>query len=961
MNYFINLRRFVSPGFALCSAICLMFAASSVFAQTALTGGLRGNITDANGAAIPAAIVRLENKTLSIKQEVVTDADGRFTILRLIPDVNYEMQITANGFRQFVSGGINVVSGETNVIDARLDVSAVSETVDVNGTESQLEQRAEISQVVSAEQLAELPIFNRTIQRAALLDPHVRNTSPIGGDTSNSTRLSINGRIYRETHYELDGANNTDFVFNNAPAQTVSLSSIQEFKVLTNQYAAEHGGTTAGFVILTTKSGTNEFRGEGFFNVRPSGIGARPPLANRRIPNQRLEYGASFGGPIFKEKTFFFANYEGTRQDRGSFVDRPTPQVFLGNLRENLGLVKVDHRFTDNHSIGFRLNGARYTNTNTNDRITFLAQSSQPIQPSAAARSILQNVGTQLNDTYTKGNFVNEFRVSYLNALPSTSVPLTPQAVVIRTGISTEGNSTFSNYRLQITEFADIMSLQLGRHSLKFGGNYTRQMLHEVAFQQFGTYTFNAAGTLTQFSQVLGVNNLRSGQTQTALFVQDDFRLTNQLTLNIGLRHDYQSIIKDKNNFGPRLGFAYDVGGRGTTVVRGGAGVYYDQPFYHGFTQRYLQGGLDSQTRTISFSATQTSSVEAQLAAAGIAFPNSFNPLTPFNSLSPFLSNAPRNLFLKGENIRSPYTAQFSLGVQQKIYKDFVFNADVIHNFSRKQLTVFNQNAPAPFIRTSQNQFRGTDNPQTAAQITAAQALAVTLANQSRPFFNPATRTSIFQGVTVRDVLTSFNAGNSEYDALSVGVTKRFGSRYTFSANYVYSSALDSVTDDHLGANPNDFNDVVGAERAQSDFNQRHRFVAYGTINLPLQIEFTGVATLASGLRINPLTGFDNNGDGINTDRPAGFARNSFVGPSHRRFDASFVKKIAMKSLGETMRLELRADIYNAFNNSNFYRFNNRYGNLASGLPEPTLAQPLSGISSVDPGRQIQFGARFVF
>jgi hypothetical protein len=194
-----------------------------------------------------------------------------------------------------------------------------------------------------------------------------------------------------------------------------------------------------------------------------------------------------------------------------------------------------------------------------------------------------------------------------------------------------------------------------------------------------------------------------------------------------------------------------------------------------------------------------------------------------------------------------------------------------------------------------------------------------------------------------------------------MGVTKRFGSRYMFSANYVYSSAIDSVTDDHLGANPNDLTMSSERNARSQTFNQRHRFVAYGTINLPLQIEFTGVATLASGLRINPLTGFDNNGDGINTDRPAGFARNSFIGPSHKRFDASFVKKIEMKNLGETMRLEIRADVYNVFNNSNFYRFNNDYGNLAGGLPLPTFAQPLSGISSVDPGRQIQFGARFVF
>jgi hypothetical protein len=399
--------------------------------------------------------------------------------------------------------------------------------------------------------------------------------------------------------------------------------------------------------------------------------------------------------------------------------------------------------------------------------------------------------------------------------------------------------------------------------------------------------------------------------------------LTNQLTLNIGLRHDYQSIIEDKNNFGPRLGFAYDVAGKGTTVIRGGAGVYYDQPFYHGFAQRYLQGGATSQTRTIMLNATE-------FAASGLTFPNSFDPRDPRA-----VPLAPRNLFLRGEDLRSPYTAQFSLGVQQKLYRDFIFNADVIHNFSRKQLTVFNRNAASPFVRTDFGQTR-----------------SVAAANATRPF-------TMFLGVPVRNVLVSTNAGNSEYNALSIGVSKRFGNRYTFASNYVFSSAIDSVTDDHLGANPNDFSDVIGAERAPSDFNQRNRFVTYGTVNLPYQFELTGVATLASGLRINPLTGVDNNGDGNTTDRPFGFERNSFSGASHKRLDASLVKKIAIQSLAENMRLEIRADVFNLFNNSNFYRFNNTYGNGAT--PAASFGRPLSGISSVDPGRQIQFGARFVF
>lgn len=355
-------------------------------------------------------------------------------------------------------------------------------------------------------------------------------------------------------------------------------------------------------------------------------------------------------------------------------------------------------------------------------------------------------------------------------------------------------------------------------------------------------------------------------------------------------------------------------------MIRGGTGVYFDKPFYHGFAQRYLQGGPASQTRTITLT-------PAELAAAGLSFPNSFDPRDPRA-----VPAATRNLFLRGEGLRSPYTIQASLGVQQKLFNDFIFNADVIHNLSRKQLLVFNRNAPAPFPRTAFGQTRST-----------------AAANATRPF-------TTFLGVPVRDVLVSFNAGNSEYNALSLGLTKRFGNHYTFATNYVYSSAIDSVADDHLGANVNEWSDIVRAERGPSDFNQRHRFIAYGTVNLPYQFEFTGVALLASGLRINAITGLDNNGDGITVDRPFGFSRNAFAGPYHKRFDASLVKKF---TLNENMRVELRGDLFNLFNNGNFYRFNNVHGNGAT--PVAAFGAALSGISNVDPGRQFQFGLRMIF
>jgi hypothetical protein len=897
---------------------------------------LRGIITDANGAAIPAAVVKIENKSLSVRQEATTDADGRFVVLNLIPATDYEMSVAANGFKSFARSGVAVISTETNTIDARLDVAAVTESVNVNATgDAQLSQTAELSQVINERRLNELPLYNRNLNRAALLNPQVRNTGGLGADGSDATRLSINGRIYRETHYKLDGNANFDAYTNNAPLQTVSLSAVQEYKILTNQYSAEHGGTTAGFLIATTKSGTSDFRGEGFFLVRPSGIQARPPLASLRVPNQLLQFGGSFGGPIFKDRTLFFANYEGTRRERGSFISLPSPGIYVGRLEENLGLLKIDHRFTGNHTASVRFNASRLTNDNVNDRITFNSQSAQQALPGTAVFAYNQAFGIQFNDNYViNSNLVNEFRVSYTNAIPSGSQPVTPSPVIVVPAFSTDGNGTFAEFRLQNVQIVDQMSLQLGRHSLKFGGDYTRQTVNDRSYQAFGTYTLGATPTaanplgVSRFQQQVAAEDLRYGQTRFAAFLQDDLRFNSQLTFNLGVRYDYQSLIDDYNNFGPRLGFAYDVGGKGDTVVRGGAGMYYDQPFFHGFTQRYLLNGASAARGTIDISG----------AAAVALYPNSLDPR------SPVPQTARRSLFLQGDDLTSPYTLQFSLGVQRKIIGDWVANADYIHTRSRGLLTAFNINAPSPFPRTAFGQIRG------GGTISNAQ----TLANATRPF-------NSYRGVPVTDVLVSTNAGSAEYNALILGASKRFGNRYTFAANYVLSSSIDSITDDHLGANPNEWSDVIGGERSQTDFNQRHRFVSYGTIALPYNSQFSMVATIASGVRINPLTGVDNNGDGRTVDRPADFGRNSFVGKGQTRFDASLAKSFRVNAINETARFEIRADVFNLFNNSNFYRFNNVYGNRADGMPLATFGQPIGGVSNVDPGRQFQFTGRFMF
>lgn len=920
MNYLklSSYRRLISPKFLLSSAIYLLIGVFSVFAQTALTGGLRGIVTDSNGAVLSGATVRLENKSLSIKQEATTDADGNFVFLGLTPATDYTLQTTSNGFRSSAQSAVAVVSGETNAVDIKMEVANVAATVNVNAEEeAQLAESPEVSQVISTRQLRDIPLQSRNVTRTALLDPQVRTINSLGAESFRSTRIAINGRSFRETHYKLDGSTNFDALYNNAPLQGIALSAIQEFKVLTNQYSAEHGGTSGGFIITTTKSGTDKFHGEGFLFVRPSGIQARPPLADRRVPNQYLQGGGAIGGPIVGGKTFFFADYEGTTQDRGAFVDRPVPLIFNATTRENIGLVKIDHRFSDTHTVTFRINGNRSMITNPNDVVNSLTTSAQPAQPSTAQSSLAQAVGVQVSDTIVRGKFVNELRVSYVNAIPYSIAPLTPSVVVIRNGISAEGNASYDSDRLQNYQAAEQISYQTGNHSFRFGGDFVRQRLHDLQYDQFGTYVFNTAGTLAQFRQQLGIADLRYGQTRINGFVQDDYRFNQRLTLNLGLRYDYQSIIKDYNNFGPRLGFALDVKGDGNTVVRGGAGVYYDQPFLHGFTQLHLLNSPTALTGMVTLSPGDPNFP---------TFPNSFDPRAPFPT------NVRRDLIVRGDGIVNPYSIQFSFGVQRKLFGDVIATADYIHSQSVKQILTYNLNPVSPFPRTAPGQSR-----------------TVAAANATRPL-------DTYAGVLVNDVLQSVNGGTASYNALNLGVSKRFANRFSFNAHYVFSSATDSITEDGGSSRPNEFSDVVRAERAPSDFNQRHRFTAYGTAETPFRTQFSMNVLLASGLRINALTGIDNNGDGFFADRPPGFSRNAFEGPAQKRFDAAFSKFFAVS---ETSRLEMRVDVFNLFNNSNFYRFNNIYGNGAN--PLPTFGQPVGGISNVDPGRQIQFSARFVF
>ncbi|HEY0377362.1 MAG TPA: TonB-dependent receptor [Pyrinomonadaceae bacterium] len=912
--------------FFLCSALLLIPALAS--AQTELTGGLRGSVAaGASGERVAGARVVVTSEALRVRRETQTNEDGEFVLFGLPPANDYVIKASAGGFREAVRDAVTLVSGEAATFDLALEIESPTATVNITDEASPVVNNApEVSQVVDSRQVSELPSNGRSVNRFALLDPHVRNTGGLGADGSTSARLSINANSYRQTFFKLDGNSNYDFVFANAPQQQVSLASVQEFKVLTNQYSAEYGGSSAGIVSTVTKSGTQEFHGEGFYFLRPSGIQARPPVSSLRVPNQLAQFGGAIGGPLWTERATFFVSYEQTRAARGSFVQSPLPLAYVGHFRDYIGLARFDYALSDTHSVSLRLNGNRNTNDNANDRVSGLTQ------PSAASVSKTQAAGLQFTDRTIWGSrAVNELRASYVNSLPSASGALFPQVSVVRPAYSTEGGSSYSWVRTQTWQLADQLALQRGRHDFKVGGDLTRQKVRDFSSTPFGEYRFNPGTPAQQpfpieFTQRFGEGFARYGQTLASLFVQDNWRAHPRLTLNLGLRYDYQSITDDRNNFAPRLGFAWDVAGDGGTIIRGGAGVFYDQ-YYMYITRRFLLEGVDAKLRTYRFT------YDAQ-----------GNPTTPRapvfpNSLATLPAGATENIrdyvYLPADELLNPYNVQFSLGLQRKLFDDWTFTFDAIHSRTLKQQRVNDLNAPAPFVRTAPGQLR-----------------TATAADATRPFG------TTYQGVRVRKVAVIENSASSNYDALEFGFLKRFARRYQFEARYVYSSALtDSMFFGEADTGiPNLFRVPFDLDRGPSDFHQRHRFVSHGLVELPFNSQLSFVAMLGSGLPINPVTGADNDGDGYRFDRPVGFSRNSFRTPMQATFDTSLAKRF---NLSEGVRVELRADVFNLFNRNNYIKLQNIYGNAAEARAD--FLAPLAGVQNSDPARQFQFGAKLLF
>ncbi|MBY0504479.1 MAG: hypothetical protein K2X03_11245 [Bryobacteraceae bacterium] len=884
----------------------LLAAASLGGCLSAQSFEVDGTIRAKGGRGIAAARITPD----CTKEIATTDERGKFRLLGLV--VGCTVLVQADSFES-VS---HVISTEVRSIDIELNVNRLQQTVTVMDSSPLAASSPEISTTVDSRTLAELPSAIRDINRFAMLAPQVRNTGSLGTDGVYGTRLTVNGQLFRFTHYRVDGLSNYEPALGNGPQQVLPIAAVAEYKVLVNQYSSEFGRSGAGIITAVTRTGGDRFHGEGFYFLRPSGIQASPPVSILHIPNERHMWGGSAGGPL-GQTSHVFASLEGNQQTRGAYIQSPTPSFYSGHQNQWFGLLNADRQWTEKQSLYLRLNAHSTVGDNANDAVGGFNQ------PSTARRDSGQNIGMQFTHRYLiSPSVLNEVRAGTSKTIPLSYYALFPQTQIVRPAYSTSGLSDYFDTRSFTWQTNELLTWQRNRHQVRLGGDFIRNKIRDLSLSKFGSYLMSAGPpqegeTPIQFTQTFGAAAVRYGDTLASAFIQNDWRPSAAVTLNLGLRYDFQSTSADRNNLSPRFGFAWDLFASGRTILRGGAGLYYDQIFIQMVRSALQQGPASPQvTYTLSNG------------GAGFpAFPNSL-PGPPSGAADR------RDVTVYPDRRLNPYTGQFTVGIQQIFGKDWVLTANAAHNLSRKQIRSNDLNAPTRFVRSAPGQRRSS-----------------AVADATRPV-------TIYSGVPVRLVSAFENSGSSRYSSFDVQLVKRFKSHFQLMAHYLYGSSVTYVyfTGGPNTGSPSDWGNPSRDERGPSDYFQRHRFTAQGIVELPWNWQLSGFVIAASGLPVNPLTGVDNNGDGLLSDRPVGLGRNSFYAPHQNTLDISLMKRFAIR---KKVKLELRFEGTNLLNRANFLRMNATYGDGSK--PLASFLQPVAGLASSDPARQLQIGARVTF
>ena len=861
--------------------------------------------------------------------------------------------------------------------------------------------RTSVATTINQRSIENLPINGRNFQDFATLSPGVIR-DPRGGD------LSVGGQRGTFNSLQVDGVDNNNTFFGQAlgrggvrPPYQFSEESVQEFQVNQNGFSAEFGRAGGAVINVVTKSGTNALHGGAFEYFRDESLNSNDPVTKANEsragrPNKRPalrinQFGGRVGGPIKQNKAFFFFTYDGQRANVPQTLDVPNlgtasaavRAILLPKLntyqvgrKQDVFLFKSDIKVNDRNQLVLRYNHQGFTGVNNENNGTLSAE-----EHSGDSLVKSDTFSTTLTSTLTR-SVVNEFRFQWArDKEPGQANSTQPEAVITTGGGSLNiGRNNFSPRETTIkrVQFIDNVSYLTGRSTWKFGLDLNFDRVFNFFPGIFsGSYTFPSYAAFgTNTPSAYAQNFAGAGTTgattkpnlsEYSFYGQNDFRATAKLTLNLGLRYDYEGLAcppvqnpdpllltngintancpKDKNNFGPRVGFSYAPDSK--TVVRGGFG------FFYGRTPAIVTGTAHSQN---GINVTGINLTAAQIVTAGLVYPAILTGPPAGTSANP-------NLFLFAPDYEQPYIEQGRIGFEREVAKNLSVSVTYLyyHGLHLTRTRDINLFAPVPTVFST--------NP-AGQSYTFLRFASTTVRPISRAVGLSYNRINIFE-----------SASKSLYNGLAIQATQRLTRGFQFIAAYTYSKAKDDRPDQTTVVVGADDGKIVenqvnpSTDYGRSDTDLRHRFVfspvfEWGKIKwsdnaaaraLFSDYTFSMIAQFQSGSPYSALVGGDPNNDGNRSnDRLPGTVRNQFTTPSVYQFDMRLTRAI---HFGEKMRIQLIGEAFNIFNRSNVVLVNNTFYNLTAGaLVAPSavtafgtprsFASPASGTTTFASPRQ---------
>jgi hypothetical protein len=982
------------------------FSAAPVYAQSPNTATMIVTVVDQTGAVLKDAKVLVVNTATGAVREVISGEDGSATIAALPLTGEYKVTVAMAGFHAAQDlSGLKLRAGETASVNVKLVAGGGESEVTVYGTTEGVRADPQIGRRLDSPQIDETPILGRKVTSIPLLNSAFRQGKGTGDLFVNATYFITGAGSRRTTTFTLDGANNDEAWGRQTAIVTVPLGAIQEVSVLSNAFSSEFGWTAGPALNIVTKSGTNVLHGEGLFLVRPGDWQAKtfsntnfcPPsviscllpttlkaINPVDIPDALKQVSGAAGGPIIKDKTFFFAAVDYTRQDRTTFISSALPAFVLpadghldytGHYRQTLVDARLDHKLTSDQTLVFRMNIDRFDDDNPQDAV------GGTNAPSVARRYARRSWTTQVNHTAVfSPHLLNEARFAYLHGDPVTLWEAqTLSTTYTRSGSVpfTIGQSRQSDIFSHQVQFSDTLSWSLGRHYLRFGGSVIHHTSggtgSEPGTATLGTFTFKNT-TTAPFGQLtladvqnytqpidFGISSYELPQWLLTGFVQDSIHLRSDLTIDAGLRYDRQTLTDATRDFAPRVGFGWHPRGDPRTSIRGGYGMYYTQ-IRTNAVAGYLVNGLDGLT---TYTATP-GQFGFPTCLTGSCLPLLFDPKTLPPSQLPardITIRAGQRAFYQTQfakfgldfdklpnypdKLVNPRSQVISIGAERELIRGLFVGGDYVHQHWTNLDRTVDLNAPSPFDRTAPGQVR-----------------TVAAANATRPIL------PVNGGV--RQVNVIMNFGTADYNGFQTQVSYRGNPRMYAALSYTLSKATNIFEPDGNGIGPNESNiaRLGEVERGPSVVDQRHRAVLTFNYRFPRNITAGTLTQLASSRPFNATTGVDNNGDGANNDRPVingrVISKSAFRGTATSEV-ALFVEDRIKTS--ERTSVLLRLEGFNLFNHGNFLgRGQTVFGDTT--IPNPTFGQlvavgtasnALPAFANIDPPRMFQLQVRFIF